>query len=119
MKRLTVLAATLSPLLMAASCGSGYSTGGDGNDAVSTPAPSASFDGSFSITERGTFERPWASAFIPGTDVLVITEKAGTAKFVDTATNRMGTITGLPQVDGGDRVACAPVELPHLLLEFQ
>ncbi|UOR15444.1 PQQ-dependent sugar dehydrogenase [Qipengyuania aquimaris] len=101
MKRLTVLAATLSPLLMAASCGSGYSTGGDGNDAVSTPSPGADFDGNFAITERGTFERPWAAAFVPGTSVLVITEKAGTAKFVDTATNRLGTITGLPEVDYG------------------
>ena len=101
MKRLSVLAATLSPLLMAASCGSNYSTGDQTGEAVSTPSPTGEFDGQFAITEHGTFAEPWASAFIPGTNMLFITEKAGTAKIYDTASERLITVSGLPQVDYG------------------
>ncbi len=101
MKRVTFLAATLSPLLMAASCGSGYSTGGDGSDAASTPAPTGGFDGSFAIAEHGSFDEPWAAAFVPGTSKLVITEKGGTMKFVDPATGKTTEITGVPTVDYG------------------
>ena len=99
MKRLSILLATLSPLLIASSCGSTSSTAG-GSDAVST-APTSDFDGNFAISERGSFNRPWASAFVPGTEMLVITEKPGTMKFLDTASGRLGTITGVPEVDYG------------------
>lgn len=100
MKRVTVLAAILSPLLMASSCGGSSSTGG--GDAVSTPTPTpdTGFTG-FAITEHGTFNEPWASAFIPGTNLIFITEKPGTAKIVDTSTQRLITVSGLPPVDYG------------------
>lgn len=101
MKRLSILAATLSPLLMAASCGGSYSTGGSGEDATSTPSPSGDFDGNFAIAEHGAFDEPWASAFIPGTSMLFITEKPGTAKIYDTQNERLITVSGLPQVDYG------------------
>ncbi|NVD45682.1 PQQ-dependent sugar dehydrogenase [Qipengyuania atrilutea] len=73
-----------------------------------SPTPTASqpsesgFTG-FAIQERGTFEEPWASAFIPGTDMLFITEKVGTAKVVNTGANTRTPInvTGLPEVDYG------------------
>ena len=97
MKRLTLLSATLPSALLLASCGSGYSTEG-GSEAVSTPAPSTL---NFAITEHGSFARPWASAFLPGTELLFITEKAGTMKFVDTPSGRLGTVSGVPAVDYG------------------
>lgn len=40
-------------------------------------------------------------AFAPGTPVLFVTEKAGTLKFLDTASGQMGTVSGLPKVDYG------------------
>ena len=55
-------------------------------------------DGAFAIEEKGTFEAPWAIAFAPGTQVLFVTEKGGTMKFVDLPSGRLGTVTGLPQV---------------------
>ncbi|MEL6738770.1 MAG: PQQ-dependent sugar dehydrogenase, partial [Pseudomonadota bacterium] len=33
-----------------------------------------------SVEDKGTFERPWAIEFLPGTETLAITEKAGTLK---------------------------------------
>ena len=101
---------------MAASCGGSYSTGGSGEDATSTPSPSGDFDGNFAIAEHGTFDEPWASAFIPGTSMLFITEKPGTAKIYDTQNKRLITVSGLPQVDYGGQgglgdVAFLPSEM--------
>ena len=86
---------------MASSCGGSSSTTG-GSEAVSTPAPGDDFSG-FAITDHGTYDEPWASAFIPGTDLLFITEKPGTAKIYDTGaeTPRLITVSGLPEVDYG------------------
>ena len=97
MKRLTLFAATLPGALLLASCGSGYSTDG-GTEAASTPAPT---EIEFAITEHGSFNEPWASAFLPGTDRLFITEKSGTMKFVNTKDGTVGTVSGLPDVDYG------------------
>ena len=55
----------------------------------------------FAIEEYGTFDEPWAMAFVPGTTLLVITERGGTIKFKDTQTGRLGTVTGSPKVDYG------------------
>ena len=52
----------------------------------------------FAIEEKGTFDSPWAVAFAPGTQVVFVTEKGGTMKFVDLASGRLGTVTGLPRV---------------------
>jgi glucose/arabinose dehydrogenase len=76
-----------APLLIASGCAA---QSGD-----SVPAPSAM---PFAIEDKGTFDSPWAMAFAPGTQVLFITEKAGTMKFVDLASGRLGTVTGLPTV---------------------
>ncbi|NNC73205.1 MAG: PQQ-dependent sugar dehydrogenase [Sphingomonadaceae bacterium] len=56
----------------------------------------------FTVEEMGTFAEPWAMTFLPN-DMLVVTEKAGTMRFIDFApdTPRLGTITGLPEVDYG------------------
>lgn len=105
MRQTSILAATLSPLLLAASCGS---TGSGDSANTGSPAPTSTaatgaseWNGEFSIAEHGTFDEPWASAFIPGTSMLFITEKPGTAKIFDTDTDRLITVSGLPNVDYG------------------
>ena len=103
MTRLTKLAFTLSPLALLASCGDGYSTAQQGGETASTPAPVEPTETAFAITEHGSFNEPWASAFIPGTDLLFITEKPGTARIVPTGrdVSRLITVSGLPKVDYG------------------
>ena len=101
------LATFLSPLAIAlASCGS--ATTGDSTVAAqstsSASSPAMDVDetvGPFAISDMGTFAEPWAGAFIPGTSMLFITEKAGTAKIVDVSTERLITVSGLPEVDYG------------------
>ena len=94
MRRLNKIALALFPAaLAAASCGSAQT--GDNRAANATPAPAA---GSFKVEAKGTFDSPWGIAFAPGTQVLFITEKPGTMKFVDLASGRQGTVTGLPRV---------------------
>ena len=66
-----------------------------------SPGGKAAANATFAIEEYGTFDEPWALAFAPGTSTLFITEKAGRVKFVDTATKRVGTVTGVPKVDYG------------------
>ena len=69
---------------------------------VSTPAPTGGTgDVAFATEQLGEFEEPWAAAFAPGTSTLFVTEKAGTIKFYDMASKRMGTVTGAPTVDFG------------------
>ena len=85
----------LSPLaLLAASCG----TPAAGDSAK--PAAAEAKD-QFKVEVLGTFAEPWAMAVLPGTSMLFLTEKAGTIKFVDAATKRQGTVTGVPKVDYG------------------
>jgi len=55
----------------------------------------------FTIEDHGTFDEPWALAFAPGTSVLFVTERPGRIKFVDTASGRLGTVSGVPAVDYG------------------
>lgn len=65
-------------------------------------APAAAAQGTpFAVTEVATFEEPWAIAFAPGTAMLFVTEKAGTLKFIDTASGAIGTVSGVPEVAYG------------------
>jgi len=89
MRRIKLVVAALSPAaLLIASCSQAQS--GD-----SAPAAAGQ---PFAIEDKGTFDAPWAIAFAPGTQVLFVTEKPGTMKFVDLASGRLGTVTGLPAV---------------------
>jgi glucose/arabinose dehydrogenase len=95
------LVLSLSTLLIA-SCGSAQS--GDSapassgaplsGTAVDAPAP-------FAAQSFGAFDEPWSIAFAPGTQVVFVTEKPGTVKFVDLPSGRLGTVSGLPQVAYG------------------
>jgi aldose sugar dehydrogenase len=97
-KRPFSLAAISFTALMAASCG--VQATGETPEARSTRAPAAT-GAPFAVTPHGNFNEPWAAAFVPGTAMLVITEKSGSVKFVDTRTGRQGTVTGAPTVDYG------------------
>lgn len=99
-KRPFSLAAISLTAFLAASCGA-QATGETAAEAKSTPAPSAESGTPFSITPHGSFNEPWAAAFVPGTHMLMITEKSGAMKFVDTRTGRQGAVTGVPKVDYG------------------
>ncbi len=65
-------------------------------------APAAAAENApYATTEVATFDEPWALAFAPGTGVLFVTEKAGSLKFVDTASGAVGTVSGVPEVAYG------------------
>jgi len=94
MKTFALTAAILSPLALLASCGNAAM--GD-SEPVSTPAP-AGGQGGFKTEELARFDEPWAAAFAPGTSLLFVTERAGTAKFLDIKTGESGNVTGVPKV---------------------
>ena len=56
---------------------------------------------SFAKAELARFAEPWAAAFAPGTPILFVTEKKGAVRWYDTASKRVGTVTGAPEVDYG------------------
>ena len=99
------------PLLAIASCGSAQP--GDSATApastVAGQAVDAPADAPFKIASLGAFDEPWALAFEPGTGNVFITEKAGTMKFVQPASGRLGTVTGTPQVSYGGQGGFADV----------
>lgn len=55
-------------------------------------------DGGFAVREAATFSNPWAMAFVPGTDQLLITEKAGRLILRDQRTGENVTVEGAPEV---------------------
>ncbi|MEM8726978.1 MAG: PQQ-dependent sugar dehydrogenase, partial [Pseudomonadota bacterium] len=55
----------------------------------------------YTVTEIGEFNEQWAIEFAPGTDMLFITEKAGTLKMMDTANGTVGEVSGAPEVAYG------------------
>ena len=59
------------------------------------------YTGELAITDHGRFDEPWAAAFVPGTDTMVITLKAGELAGFDTASGRRFSISGAPTVDYG------------------
>ena len=66
------------------------------------PAARTSGERPFAAAELGEFDEPWAMTFLPN-GLLLITEKPGRIRFIDfgPSTPRLGSITGVPQVDHG------------------
>lgn len=94
--------------LCLSSCGN--TNTGENGPSANTASASASTTGAaaadetigpFAVRNMGSFDEPWAADFVPGTTILMITEKAGTIKAVDTATGRLITVSGAPDVDYG------------------
>lgn len=94
-ERMTIpILRTLSPLaLLLASCGAAISA----QDAATT-APDAA---GLAITDIATFEEPWAMAFLPGTNMALITEKKGKLKLWRQGDAAATDVIGAPSVDFG------------------
>lgn len=103
--------ALLSPLAIAlASCGS--APAGDNSDPDANVSGDASSAGDnivgkvepvgkpFTTQRIASFDEPWAMDYAPGTNVLFVTEKRGSIKFVR-PDGTIGTVTGVPNVAYG------------------
>lgn len=55
-------------------------------------------DPPFTITPLGEFDRPWAAAFLPGTDYLAITEQGGELILRNQRNGKLSTVHGVPRV---------------------
>ncbi len=91
------LTLTLSlPALALASCA-------NANSGDSAEMSVAAGDATVTMTTEamGKFDQPWAIEFAPGTEMLFITEKPGTMKFMNAATGSVGTVSGVPEVAFG------------------
>ncbi len=82
--------------MLLASCGN--ASMGD-SEPVSTPAPSGG-GGGFNAEQIGQFDEPWAAAFVPGTNYLAVTERAGRIK-LRAPNGSILTVSGAPKVDYG------------------
>ncbi|MEP2737144.1 MAG: PQQ-dependent sugar dehydrogenase [Erythrobacter sp.] len=96
MTKISKLLALTSPIaLTLASCAPVQDV-----DAAQADASSGS-DGEMTVAEHGTFEKGWALAFVPGTDMLAVTQKSGEMFVQNTANKERMTVSGLPEVDFG------------------
>jgi glucose/arabinose dehydrogenase len=85
---------TLSPLaLLLASCGAPISA----QDAATVEPEAAGI----AITDVATFSEPWAMAFLPGTNMALITEKKGKLKLWREGASTAVDVSGVPQVAYG------------------
>lgn len=92
--------ALFSPaLLLATSCSA--DAGVDSADQTLEASGDLSANEVFAVSEHGTFDEPWAAAFVPGTDMLVVTQKPGKITAYDTRNHRTIFFTGVPAVDYG------------------
>ncbi len=91
-----------SLVLVLAACSAEPGDARDGDAAAQPEAPVLQKAAeAFAIEAHGSFDEPWAMAFVPGTRVLLITERPGTIAGIDTATGRRFAVTGAPKVDYG------------------
>lgn len=103
MRILNSMTGLISPLaLVLASCGA-PSTAGASGQAVenATPAQEEPAADALAMEPRGSYDQPWAIAFVPGTRVLMITLKKGAIRALDTATGQEIAVSGAPRVDYG------------------
>jgi len=77
--------------------GSGATAGAIG------PANMAETNPPFATTQVATFDNPWAFAFLPGTNIALVTEKTGRLWLVDVRTGQKQPVAGAPKVVYGDQ----------------
>src|SRR5690348_5730686 len=77
--------------------GSGATAGAIG------PANMAETNPPFATTQVATFDNPWAFAFLPGTNIALVTEKPGRLWLVDVRTGQKQPVAGAPKVVYGDQ----------------
>jgi glucose/arabinose dehydrogenase len=85
-------------VLVLAACGTSAPT--SARDAVgsSGPANLTPTEPPFTSTAVATFDNPWALAFLPNTNVAIVTEKPGRVWLVDAATGQKLEVSGVPRV---------------------
>src|SRR3954447_5283803 len=85
-------------LLMLAACGggSGSSSAQPSNPQPTDPPPSGG--PAFVTTSIATFSSPWAMAFLPGSNLALVTEKPGRMWLVDIKNGRKQAVSGAPTV---------------------
>lgn len=66
------------------------------SSAEPSPFPVSTATHTFTVTEHETFNEPWAMTFLPGTDILAITEKGGRLLLRDAGGIRQ--VSGVPDV---------------------
>lgn len=102
MQKLPIALAFLPLALAVTSCSLPSSASGDAQ-AVENAVPMGEVDAAeaFALEKRGTFDEPWAMAFLPGTDLLFVTQKAGSVVALETGSGRKLAVSGAPKVDYG------------------
>jgi len=85
-------------LLMLAACGggSGSSNAQPSNPQPGNPPPSAG--PAFVTTPVAAFDSPWAMAFLPGSNLAIVTEKPGRLWLVDITNGSKQAVSGAPAV---------------------
>ena len=99
-KTMNLFAILSLPVLALASC-SGPTSGDSAMAANATASSDPDERISFTSATIDTVDEPWAQAFVPGTNVMFVTLKAGSIKAYDIASGRAMTVTGAPQVAYG------------------
>lgn len=60
--------------------------------------PSGPMDEAFVVSTHARFNEGWAMAFLPGTDLLAVTERGGQLKLRDQASGEIRQVSGVPEV---------------------
>lgn len=84
-------------VLVLAACGSSARTNAqDSVDGGAANLPAS--DPPFTTAAVATFDNPWAMAFLPGTNIAIVTEKPGKIWLVDAASGHKQQVSGAPRV---------------------
>jgi glucose/arabinose dehydrogenase len=85
-------------LLALAACGTSTPTKAQDANGTDQPANLSASAPPFVTSEVATFDNPWAMAFLPGTNMAIVTEKPGRVWLVDAGTGRKVPVSGAPRV---------------------
>lgn len=67
----------------------------------------------FTVVEHATFDEGWAMSFLPGTDLLAVTERGGSLQLYDPDANDARAVDGVPEVYHEARLACTTSSRPR------
>ncbi|HEY4070764.1 MAG TPA: PQQ-dependent sugar dehydrogenase [Sphingomicrobium sp.] len=87
----------LAALLAVAACGTSARTKAQDSAAANLPGS----DPPFTIAAVAKFDNPWAMAFLPGSNIAIVTEKPGKVWLIDVASGQKQPVNGAPQVAYG------------------
>ena len=88
----------LVALLVLAACGSSAPISARNAGGSEEPANLSVSDPPFTAAAIATFDNPWALAFLPGTNIAMVTEKPGRVWLVDVTNGHKQPVSGAPQV---------------------